>query len=204
MSKTKGKTCPSSSTLLFPGILAKHSEDRDGIMRSEQVMKTSINQWRFDSSSLPSEISSEVMAEAYRSVLRQIDWNEVAQDVMKQEASIIDQAVLQNVIRTQIEGILTEACNETLLGGANEIHSQEAGEIDDANDADIDTEDDEDGGDEESYEHSFVESDDSKTWSSEYWDSDYRSDVSEGQRNYNAICDICGNFLKDRDATMQM
>ena len=167
-------------------------------------MKTSINQWRFDSSCLPSEISSEAMAEAYRSVLRQVDWEEVAQDVMKQEASIFDQAVLQDVIRTQIEGILTEACDETLLEKANEIHYQEAGEADNADDADIDTEDDEDGGDEESYEHSFVESDGSKTWSSEYWDSDCRSDGSEGQKNYNAICDICGNFLKDRDATMQM
>lgn len=53
------------------------------------------------------------------------------------------------------------------------------------------TECDEDESGEESYEHSFVESDDNETWSAEYQDSDDSTDVQEEHEDGKDIRDVC-------------
>ena len=107
-------------------------------------------------------------------------------DVVDKGTLISHQVTVQRLLQDRVKAVLLEACQNATPGLRRGKNFQEAADI---NDNDTHTE-----SDEESYEYSFVETDDSENGSAEYQDSD--NSVESGDRvddmeDWYDICAIC-------------
>lgn len=162
------------------------------MVRKEEVAEISASLRCHD---LPN-ISSENMIKACRSFLRQIDWSKVTLDVVDSNSSTVYRAAFQRILQTQIEGILTEACKA--LGGQDH---QEAEETDDV-DTEVESDEDDSA---ESYEHSFVESDEDECDSAEYQGSNESVDDGEDEDSIDVrsnVCAVCRKIINVNDAAL--
>ncbi len=155
-------------------------------MRTGNSSETTSLTTRYNPLNLRCNISSKDLTKACKSLLGQIDWSRVALDVVEDELPIICRAAVQRGLQTQIEAVLTEACNNGILGRRDSEYLKQVEETDKS---EIHTESNEDGSDEESYEGSFVESDESEAGSNKesyegsFVDSD-ESEIGSGEESY--------------------
>ena len=177
---------------------AAQTINRPEKMRPEKSIETTDLSAYHEVTDLGVELSSEDLTAGCISLLSQVDWSKVAMDVIDKETPITRRAIIQRRLQNQIKAILVDGCKSITPERRRDGYPQEAAE---SINSDINTESGESDSDGESYERSFVETDDSEDGSAEYQDSDDSVEAGEEEDDTEDFFGICAVCRKNIGAT---